>query len=318
MHRLSSIRFFSLLLVGMLLLGACAPAAPASTPTLAPTATPTGITLTDGLGNKVTLAEPAKRIVSLAPSNTEILFALGAGSQVVGRDEFSDYPAEAKALPSIGGSFSKINNEAIVNLKPDLVLAAEINAPEQTKALQDLGLTVYYLSNPKDFPGLYTNLETVGKLTGHEAEAATFNDTLKKRVAAVTEQVAKATDKPTAFYELDSTDPNAPYTAGPGTFISIMMDMAGGKNVADSAKSAYPQLSLEQVVALNPQIILLGDAAYGVTVESVGKRAGWEALDAVKNNRIYTFDDNLVSRPGPRMVDGLETLAKLLHPELFK
>jgi iron complex transport system substrate-binding protein len=257
-------------------------------------------------------------VVSLAPSNTEILFAVGAGAQVVGRDEFSDTPEEAKTLPSIGGSFSKINNEAIVDLKPDLVLASELNTPEQVQALEALGITVYYLANPKDMEGLYANLATVGRLTGHEAEAGELSAALEQRVQAVTEKTAGVTEQPTVFYELDSTDPNAPYTVGPGTFMDLLITMAGGQNAAGSADNPWPQLSLEQIVVLNPEIILLGDAAYGVTPESVAQRAGWEGLDAVQNGRVYPFDDNLASRPGPRLVDGLEALAKLLHPELFE
>jgi iron complex transport system substrate-binding protein len=266
----------------------------------------------------VTLAGPAQRVVSLAASNTEILYAVGAGAQVVGRDEFSDYPAEAKDLPSIGGSFSNFNNEAMVDLQPDLILASELNTPEQVQALADLGLTVYYLANPKDMEGLYANLATVGRLTGHETEAVELSEALKARVQAVVDKTAGAAEKPTVFYELDSTDPNAPYTVGPGTFMDLLITMAGGQNAAGTAESPWAQLSLEQIVVLNPQIILLGDAAYGVTPESVGQRAGWEGLEAVKSGAVYPFDDNLASRPGPRLVDGLEALAKLLHPELFE
>jgi iron complex transport system substrate-binding protein len=304
--------FLLLSLVLMAALGACAaPGQPA-------VETPQPLQFTDGLGRTVTLASPARRVVSLAPSNTEILFAVGAAGQVVGRDEFSDYPAEAKNLPSVGGSFSKINHEAIVELKPDLVLASELNTPEQVQALEDLGLVVFYLANPKDLDGLYANLSTVGKLTDHESEAVELAEGLKKRVAAVTEKTAGVADKPIIFYELDSTDPNAPYTVGPGSFMDMLITMAGAQNAAGSAESPWAQLSLEQIVVLNPEVILLGDAAYGVTVESVAVRAGWEDLEAVKNGRVYPFDDNLASRPGPRLVDGLEALAKLLHPELFK
>jgi iron complex transport system substrate-binding protein len=276
--------------------------------------------LTDGLGRTVVLSQPAQKIVSLAPSNTEILFAIGAGAQVVGRDEFSDYPEEAKSLPSVGGSMGNYSLEQIAALKPDLVLAAEINTPEQVKSLTDLGLTVYYLSNPKTLEDLYTNLETVAKLTGHESNAATLVTSLKARVAAVDEKIAPISARPTVFYEIDASDPSKPYTAGPGTFVDQLITRAGGTNFAIIAgiKDAYPQVSLEQVVAANPTIILLGDALYGTTPESVSQRPGWETLDAVKNKQIFAFDDNLVSRPGPRLVDGLEALAKLLHPDLFK
>ncbi|MCL4530267.1 MAG: cobalamin-binding protein [Chloroflexi bacterium] len=312
------------LLAGLLF--GCAPApAPVSTATLAPATaavspTPAGITLTDGLGRTVKLDHPAQRIVSLAPSNTEILFAIGAGSQVVGRDDLSDYPAQVKSLPSVGGSMGQYSTEAIVALKPDLVLAAEINTPELVKSLESLGLTVYYLKNPDTLEQMYGNLQIVAQLTGHESDASTLIDSLKSRVAAVDAKISGVTAKPVVFYEIDATDPTKPYTYGPGTFGDALITEAGGENFSDAAgiKDAYPQVSLEQIVATNPQIIILGDSAYGVTPDSVKSRPGWDTIDAVKNGLIFPFDDNLVSRPGPRLVDGLEQLAKLLHPELFK
>jgi iron complex transport system substrate-binding protein len=272
---------------------------------------------TDGLGRQIKLDHIPQRIVSLAPSNTEILFAVGAGSQVVGRDDFSDYPEAVKSLPKVGGT-DKYNNEQIVALHPDLVLAAEINTPEQVKALESLELTVYYLKNPATLEEMYGNLETVAKLTGHEADAATLADSLEARVAEVDNKVAAVTERPSVFYEIDATDPAKPYTAGPGTFIDLLIQRAGGTNIAGTLKDQYPQLSLEQVVALNPSFIVLGDSLYGVTPDAVKARPGWGSLSAVKNGNIFPVDDNLFSRPGPRLVDGLELLAKLLHPEWFQ
>ncbi len=281
------------------------------------TSAATIVTVDDGLGRTVKLSGPAQRIVSMAPSNTEILFAIGAGSQVVGRDDFSDYPTAVKSLPDVGGT-DKYNNEQIVALKPDLVLAAEINTPDQVKALESLGLTVYYLKNPTTLEEMYGNLETVAKLTGHEADAAVLITSLKARVAAVDNKIATVTSHPSVFYEIDATDPAKPYTAGPGTFIDLLIRRAGGINIAGTLKDQYPQLSLEQVVALNPSFILLGDAAYGATPDVVKARPGWGSLSAVTNGRVIPVDDNLFSRPDPRLVDGLELLAKILHPELFK
>lgn len=309
---------FIFFLAASLILAACQPAAPAATATPEPTATPAPIVVTDGLGRTVTLKGPAQRIVSMAPSNTEILYAVGAGAQVVGRDEFTNYPAEAASLPSVGGSMGKYSQEAIVNLKPDLVMAAEINTPDQVKALEDLGLTVYYLSNPKDLDGMYQNLMIVAKLTGHETETAALVDSLKKRVEAVTSKLANVSSRPTVFYELDATDPNAPYTSGPGTFLSQLVDMAGGKNIGADLSSAWAQISVENLIVADPDFIILGDSNYGATPEAVAARAGWSALKAVKNNQIFPFNDDLVSRPGPRLVDGLEALAALIHPEVFK
>ena len=320
------------------LLTACAPQA---TPTMAPAAievptlspaeetasvsirndvtqTPAGLTFTDGLGREIQLAGPAQRVVSLAPSNTEILFAVGAGAQVVGRDEFSDYPPKAASIDSVGGSMGQYSAEAIVALKPDLVLAAEINTPELVKQLEDLGLTVYYLKNPITLEGMYDNLVLVATLTGHVDEANTLVESLKARVAAVDEKIMPLSSVIPVFYEIDASDASKPYTYGPGTFGDLLIARAGGSNIAGSLTDAYPQISLEQLIVANPAVIILGDSMWGVTPESVKERAGWEYLGAVQNGRVFPFDDNLISRPGPRLVDGLEQLAKLLRPELFQ
>ncbi len=297
---------------------------PAPTPTTAPTSppeptpTPAPIVIIDGLDREITLQSSAQKIVSLAPSNTEILFAIGAGSQVVARDAFSDYPKEAQSLQDIGGGWGELNTEAIVALAPDLVLAAEINTVEQVQSLENLGLKVFYLANPKDLEGMYENLRIVARLTGHEAETEVTIEDLKARVAAVDEKVASIQERPLVFYELDGTDPNAPWTSGPDTFIDLLVARAGGDNLGNLLPTAWAQISVEDLITANPEIILLGDYVWGnVRPEDVAARAGWDAIAAVKNNRVFPFDDNLVSRPGPRMVEGLEQLAKLLHPELF-
>lgn len=312
-------KIFYLTLLLALLLTACGPARSA-TPTELPAVAPTALTeikLTDGLGRHIVLNEAAQRVLSMAPSNTEILFAVGAGDQIVGRDDFSDYPEAAKNVASIGSTFEALNTELIVSMKPDLVLAAEINTPEQVKVLEDLGLTVYYLKNPTTLEEMYTNLGIVAQLTSHEAEAATLVESLKKRVAAVDEKIISLNSRFNVFYELDGTDPAKPYTAGKGTFITLLIERAGGYNIASDI-DGYPQLSLEQVVAADPAFIILGDAKFGTTPESIAQRPGWANLSAVKNKQVFPFNDDLLSRPGPRMVDGLEELAKLLRPQLFQ
>ena len=336
------LRKFLLITLLITLLAACAPQA---TPTTLPTATEmpateapateapatevaatqvptepaveTTLTVTDGLGREVSLNGVPQRIISLAPSNTEILFGIGAGDQVVGRDQLSDFPDEAKNATDIGSTFDALNTELIVSLKPDLVLAAEINKPEQVKQLEDLGLIVYYLKNPTTLEEMYGNLELVAQMTGHSQEVATLIESLKERVVAVDEKIATASSHPSVFYELDGSDPAKPFTAGKGTFITQLIERAGGENIAADL-DGYPQLSLEQVVAADPDFIILGDARYGVSPESIAERPGWENLKAVKNKQVVPFNDDLVSRPGPRLVDALEELAKLLHPELFE
>ncbi len=312
--------FWTVLLA--LFLAACGPVSlptevPAPVSTEAPAAeVASGIALTDGLGREVKLDSPARRVVSLAPSNTEILFAIGAGSQVVGRDELSDYPEEASAIESVGGSMGDFSTEAIVTLEPDLVLAAEINNVELVKQLEDLGLTVYYLKNPTNFEEMYANLVTVGQLTAHDVTELV--DSLRARVAAVDEKISYVSERPLVFYELDGTDPLKPWTSGPGTFVDTLITRAGGANVGAALDGEWAQISSEELVAEDPQVILLGDALYGVTVESVAARTGWDTITAVKNNAIYPFNPDTVSRPGPRLVDALEEMAKLLHPDLFE
>ena len=282
------------------------------------TPTASNLTFTDGLGRTVTLAAPAQRIVSLAPSATETLFAVGAGNQVVGRDSFSNYPEEVASLADVGGSMGNYSYEAVAALKPDLVIAAEINTAEQVKALEDLGLTVYYIANPTNLDELFQTMVTVGKLTGHESEAQISADALAKRVQVVKDTIAKASTLPIVYYELDGSDPAKPWTSGPGTFMDQLISMAGGTNVGASLQSSWAQISVEELLVKNPDLILLGDGNYGMTADQVAARTGWSQLKAVQEKHIFIFNDDLVSRAGPRLVDGLEELARLIHPELYQ
>lgn len=319
--------FRLLLLLGLLLVACGAPAAaelPApevdvAAEEAAPEASVESafpLTVIDGMGREITLEAPASQIVSLAPSNTEILFALGAGSQLVGRDMYSDYPADAAAVTDIGDTYGSLNTEIITSLEPDLVLAAGTTPPEQVTALEGLGITVYWLADPVDFEGLYQNLYTVGQLAGRDQEASDLVASLQDRIADVDDALAGKTSTPTVFYELDASDPAAPWSSGAGTFIDYVITRAGGENaVADLGM--YPQVSIEELLVRNPDVIVLGDSNYGVTADAVAARAGWGSLAAVQNGEVHPFDDNLVSRPGPRLIEALEQLARLLHPDLF-
>lgn len=314
-----------LLALGLVLSACSGPAAsPAPTaaanrePTTAPISPPAQpVEAVDGAGRTIRLPFPAQRIVSLAPSNTEIVYAIGAGAQLVARDEFSDYPEAARLLPSIATGMGKLNTEAVVALEPDLILAAEITAPDQVETLRGLGLTVFVVINPDDFEGLYNNVLVVGTICGRDANAQSLADKLRGRVNAVGEKINTAGSTPRVFYELDGTDPTKPWTSGPGTFLDLLIRTAGGTNVGAGLSSEFAQISSEEIVEQNPQVILLGDTLYGTTVESVVARPGWGAMTAVTQGAVHPFDDNLVSRPGPRMVDGLELMARLIHPELF-
>jgi iron complex transport system substrate-binding protein len=274
--------------------------------------------ITDDLGNTIELSEYPHSIVSISPSTTEILFAIGAGEQVVGRDEFSLFPEEALEVENIGSLWEGVPTEAILALEPDLVIAAQIVSEENIQVLLDLGLPVYWQANPADFAGLYENLLNIAEITGHTETAQVLVDDLQTRVQAVESAVTAAEETPSVFYELDATDPANPWTTGSGTFIDYILNLAGGLNAAAALQGDYTQISAEELIAVNPDIILLADALYGVTPESVAERPGWDAIDAVQSDSIYPIDPNMMSVPGPRLVDALEATARLINPEFFE
>lgn len=301
--------FISLLLTGIILSGlsACAPAA----------TQPADISFVDGLGREFRLEEPAASIVTLSPPITEMLYAIGAGEQIIARDSFSDYPPAALELTDIGGGFADYDLETIVALDPQLVIAGGINTPELVQSLEDLGMTVYYLSNPGSLEEMLEMMRTLGRISGHEKEADAVAADLQDRIKAVDGALGQDRKPVSVFYELDATDPTKPYTPGPGSFYSHLIARAGGDNIGDDLESEWAQTNLEFILTKDPQFILLGDAMWGVTAEAVAERPGWTALTAVKEGRVLPFDDNLLVRIGPRQVDGLESLARLLHPDLF-
>lgn len=294
-----------------LLLGACGPA-------VTPEPTPAPLTFTDGLGRPVTLAAPAQRIVSLAPSNTEIIFALGAGGQLVGRDDLSNYPSEAADVPSIGSTYPHVNAEQVVALRPDLVLAASVTDKEDVAALEKLGLTVYALGLPLTVEDVFASIQAVGQLIGKVDQAEKVVADMETRLDRLKAKVAQA-PQPKVFYEIDDTDPNKPWTAGPKSFTHVLLTLAGGQNIGAIGTGDYFQMSLEEIVNQDPEIIIYSHASYsGRTPEEVKARAGWGTITAIKNGAVYPIDADMLDRPGPRIIDGLEALAKLIHPDLFK
>ena len=286
-------------------------------PTVEPTEDVFPLTLVDGMEREVVLPGPAQRIVSIAPSNTEILFAIGAGDQVIGRDEVSDYPPEALEVASIGSTYGELNTEAILALEPDLVLAATITSPEQVQTLEVLGIPIFLLPNPEDFSGLLEKINIVGILTGHEAEAEALAEELEARITAVTQKTADAKSV-SVFYEVDGTDPTAPWTTGAGTFQDVLIGLVGGENIAADI-AGWGQMSLEEIVTRNPQVVIFGEGPWvPTTVESYSDRSGWGEIAAVVDGRVYGIDTNWVDRPGPRLVDALEEMALMIHPEFFE
>lgn len=279
-------------------------------------AVPKPVSVVDDAGRTVEIAKMPPRIVSLAPSNTEILFALGLGDRVVGVTDFCDYPEEAKAIEQVGTYFEP-NIEKIFSLSPDLVLAIA-DLPEDIIAkLEELGIPAPIL-NPSDLEGILADIQLVGKATGAEKEAEALVAEMRGRIAVVTEKASEVKERPKVFCEIDATDPSKPWATGPGSFMDAMIRLSGGASVAADAESPWVQLSAEEIIAKDPEIIILADSKYGVTAESVRERPGWEVITAVKEGAIFNIDDDLISRPGPRIVDGLEAVAKIIHPELFE
>lgn len=304
-------------------------AAPASTSSVASASTSAGttasssvaasattypLTVKDDQGTSVTFAAKPHHVVSLAPSNTEIIYAVGAGDDLVAGTQYDNYPPAAKSKALIKGL--KPSLEALLTYQPDLVLASSSNASDLVQQLRATHVPVLYL-DPHDFAGVYHDITLVGEVLNDAAKAQQVVAGMQRQVADVTAQTAKATTKPRVFVELDASDPTKIFTVGPGSFIDTMIGMAGGTNVAHDANNPYPQLGLEALLSANPQVIILNDAAYGVTKQQVMQRPGWSALAAVKDGRIEPINDDLVSRPGPRLAAGLAAIAKIIHPELF-
>lgn len=287
------------------------------TPTVAPTATPTSgypMTVTDGAGRTVTIAKAPQRIISLAPSNTEILFALGLGDRVAGVTKFCNYPLEATKKPQVGG-FSDVNVEKVVELQPDLVLAASLHIPEVVPKLEKLGLTVMVL-DAHDLPGVLKGIQLVGKIAGQEKAAETITSQMQRRADAVA-QAVKGRKRPRVYWELDNTF----WTAGPGSLVQDLIERAGGENIAANAKKAWVQLTAEAIITANPEVIVLADHPFGESAKTVASRPGWGAISAVANKRIVELTQeqtDIVSRPGPRVVDALELIARAFHPDAFK
>ena len=267
------------------------------------------ITVTDGSGATVTLKQPAMRIVSLAPANTEIAFAVGAGSKMVAGTSYDDYPAAAKSLPKIG-DFSNPSVEKIASFNPDLVLAAGgIQASLRSK-LENLGMTVYVV-DPKTYDEVMTEIADVGKLAGTEAQAQTVVDTMQKAKDDVAAKVASSSTKPSTFLEIYS---KPLMTAGTGTFISDMIGLAGGTNLGDSAGAGYPNFSTEMLFKDNPDVYI-ADSGSMAKPGDIAKRPGFSDLGAVKAGHVYVIEDSIIARPGPRLAQGLQALATMIHPE---
>ncbi len=305
-------RWIIFALLAAVLIGACAPTTPVED---ADSEAP--ITLTDARGVEISFNSPPQSIISMAPSNTEMLFAIGAGSQLIGRDDVSDYPPEALEIESIGSTYGELNTEAILALNPDAILAADLTPPEQIETLENLDLVVFQVRNPDEFSDLFEILGDLGRMTGHTQEADALVAQLRERTEKVSSTVADA-DRVPVFYEVDGSDAVAPWTTGSATFQDVLIQTAGGENIAGELEG-WGQLSIEEIVTRDPHVIFYAAGPWiPTTVESLSARACWSDIRAVVDGNVVAIDTNWVDRPGPRLVDALEAMAKSIHPELFE
>ena len=274
------------------------------------------IEITDQLGRVIKLDGTPQRIVSLAPSNTEILFALGLDDRIVAVTDFCDYPPQAKEKPSIGG-FSTPNMEKLVALSPDLILTTSIHENIIPK-FEERGMTVFTLS-PKTLDEVLEAIALVGKITGTEKQASGLLMEMGSRVKEVTARtdILPENQRPAVFYVIWH-DPLM--TSGSGTLQDDLIIKAGGTNIARELTD-YAGISLESVIAASPEVMIAGGGhgtGKDLTFRFVETETRLRGTDARRHNRVYMIDANLASRPGPRIVDALEMFAGFIHPELFK
>lgn len=275
------------------------------------------MTLKDDLGRNVTLDTAPNRIVSLAPSSTEILFFLGLGEKVVGDTTYCNYPEAAQNCTKVGG-FADPSLEKVVALKPDLVLATDIHQP-LVKSFEDAGMTVLVL-DPKTIEGIISNIQLVGKACGVESRATELNQVLTDRINAIKDKIANIPDNQRPIVYCEIWDQPL-MSVGKDSLIGQVIRMAGGINMTDDSAEEYPQISAEIVIDRNPAVMI---NSYGmgsgkvVTPAEIAGRKGWSQLAFIKNNRIYSIHSDLLNRSGPRIVDGIEKTTQCLYPELFK
>jgi len=278
----------------------------------------TAFTIIDDLGKTFEFEGPVNSIVSLAPSNTEIVFALGAGDKLIGRTEYCNYPAEAESVESVGG-FATPNKEKIVTLDPDIVLATDFHEEKgDTAWLEDIGLRVVTL-DPKTLSDVMNSISLVGKLTGKEAEAAALVANMQERIDHVNSKTAGLTsDQRPRVLHITWHDPL--WTAGEGTFVHTLIGVAGGVNIFGDVTDDT-QVSLDTAVTRNPEVITVcaGHGSAGNTSYEyiVAGDSPFKTTEAYINGRIHLIDADMASRGGPRIVEALEMYARFIHPEIF-
>ena len=268
-------------------------------------------TFVDDIDRKLYLAKPPKRIVSLAPSITEILFAIGAEDEIVGVTDFCNYPPAALEKPKVG--YSQPNLEVLVGLEPQLVLAPPSFLRADLLAKLDQFKIPTFVLESKTVEGIYGHIQLVGRMVGRASEANAFAATMRKQVIDLTKRI-DGRPRPTLLYVLNS---EPLITVGPGSFIHHLIELAGGRNAAERAAAPYPRLTMEEVLLQNPEILLFPVGEYeGIPQAEQDQWRRWNSLRAVQDGKLFQVESDLLNRPGPRVIEGLRQLMKLLHPEV--
>jgi iron complex transport system substrate-binding protein len=263
----------------------------------------------DDLGRLVTINGTPERIISLAPSNTEILFALGLGDRVVGVTMYCDYPPEAQDKEKVGDYYGP-DIEKIIALQPDLVLATDFHRFDLIPALEQQGVAVFAVA-PQTLDDVLESIQKIGQIADKEAEALELVDRMTSKIEEIEEQTKELEEKPRVFY-MTWQDPM--WTVGRATWIDDLINISGGVNIFSQYFESGAMVEIEWVILLNPEIIITSEWSYEWALNATELAS----TNASQTGRIYTFDDDLAQRPGPRLVEGLEWFAYLIHPEIFE
>ncbi|MFE0504757.1 ABC transporter substrate-binding protein [Peribacillus butanolivorans] len=276
------------------------------------------ITIKDATGEKVTIEEQPKKIVTLIPSNTEVVFALGLGKKVVGVSDNDNYPEETKEIEKVGGM--EMNTELIVSLKPDLVLAhasSAHNSNEGLQQLKDAGIDVLVVNDAQSFDEVYESINMIGQATGEHDKAKEIVANMKTKLKEIQEKAKSVKDeeRKTALVEV-SPSPDI-YTPGKNTFMNEMLNIISAENAA-AELDGWAKIDEESMIAANPDVIITTYGYYTKDpVSEVTGRKGWEDVAAVKDGQVFDVHSDLVTRSGPRLIEGVEELAKSVYPNLF-
>lgn len=268
------------------------------------------LAIKDSYGREINIESEPQKIISIAPNITEIIYAIGKSSKLIGRSEYCDYPEDVKKIASVG-AIEEPSIEKIVELKPDLVLVSTHFKKEVVQKLESMGIKIAAFYGDENFEGVYYTIEKVGTVLNAKDNANKLIEDMKAKVQNVADKV-KDKPSPSVYYVL-SYGKMGDFTAGKDTFIGKMIQMAGGKNAADDAEGwSY---SLEKLVEKNPEILIC--SKYFNSKQGIESTNGYKDLAAVKNGKLYEIDNNMLDRQGPRLADGLIELAKIIHPEAF-